>query len=63
MDTCHEEIIHDISFNYYGNRFATASTDQTIKVYSKVDGYIMALNVGNGLRIVNRNVMMDLYGE
>lgn len=45
MDTCHEEIIHDISFNYNGTRFATASSDQYVKVYSKINGYIDILNI------------------
>jgi nucleoporin SEH1 len=29
----HKEIIHDISFNYYGNRLATCSSDQKIMIY------------------------------
>lgn len=35
IDTHHEEIIHDISFDHYGTRFATCSSDQTIKIYGK----------------------------
>jgi hypothetical protein len=27
--------IHDIQFNYYGNRLATCSSDQTIAVWKK----------------------------
>ncbi|CAD8163145.1 unnamed protein product [Paramecium octaurelia] len=38
IDTTHQDIIHDIAFNFDGNRFATASSDQTMRVYNKVNG-------------------------
>ncbi|CAD8077948.1 unnamed protein product [Paramecium sonneborni] len=38
IETSHQDIIHDIAFNFDGNRFATASSDQTMRVYNKVDG-------------------------
>jgi nucleoporin SEH1 len=33
----HEDLIHDISFDYYGSRFATCSSDQKIKVFEISD--------------------------
>lgn len=29
----HEDVVHDIAFDYYGNRFATCSSDKKIKVW------------------------------
>jgi hypothetical protein len=31
--TQHDDLIHDVSFDYYGRRIATCSSDQTIKVF------------------------------
>ncbi|KAF9362219.1 epoxide hydrolase, soluble (sEH) [Mortierella sp. NVP85] len=33
FDGTHEDLIHDVSFNYYGNRLATCSSDQKIKIW------------------------------
>jgi len=33
LDTYHEDLIHDLSYNYYGNRLVTCSSDQRIKVW------------------------------
>ena len=30
----HEDIVHDIAFDYYGKRFATCSSDKHIKIWS-----------------------------
>ncbi len=30
----HKDLIHDVAYNYYGNRMATCSSDQTVKVTS-----------------------------
>lgn len=37
IDTDHEELIHDAQANYYGNRLATASGDNKIRIF-KLDG-------------------------
>ena len=29
----HEDLVHDIVFDYYGNRFASCSSDKRIKVW------------------------------
>ncbi|KRY22135.1 Nucleoporin seh1 [Trichinella patagoniensis] len=29
----HSDMIHDVAYNFFGNRFASASSDQTVKVY------------------------------
>lgn len=31
--TEHKDVVHDISYDYYGARFATCSSDQTIKIF------------------------------
>lgn len=31
LPTLHGDIVHDISFNYFGTRMATASSDKTVK--------------------------------
>eukprot|EP01103_Thecamoeba_quadrilineata_P013431 TRINITY_DN3732_c0_g1_i1.p1 TRINITY_DN3732_c0_g1~~TRINITY_DN3732_c0_g1_i1.p1 ORF type:complete len:314 (-),score=37.30 TRINITY_DN3732_c0_g1_i1:449-1390(-) len=36
--TNHEDLIHDIAYDYYGKRLATCSSDQTIKVWDLDDG-------------------------
>jgi nucleoporin SEH1 len=30
----HEDLVHDIAFDYYGKRFATCSSDKHIKIWS-----------------------------
>lgn len=32
--TEHKDVIHDVSYDYYGKRMATCSSDQTVKVNS-----------------------------
>ena len=32
IQTEHKDIIHDVSFDYYGKRMATCSSDHTVKV-------------------------------
>lgn len=34
----HKDLIHDVAFDYYGERMATCSTDQFVKVSRSVDG-------------------------
>lgn len=36
FDAKHEDIIHDIAFDYYGQRLATCSSDSTIKIWDLV---------------------------
>mmetsp|Transcript_56160 Transcript_56160/g.93594 ORF Transcript_56160/g.93594 Transcript_56160/m.93594 type:complete len:495 (+) Transcript_56160:23-1507(+) len=33
LDTLHKDLIHDVSFDYYGQTLATCSSDQTIKIW------------------------------
>ena len=28
----HKDLIHDVAYDFYGRRFATCSSDQTVKV-------------------------------
>ena len=38
LDTNHTDLIHDVQMDYYGTRFATCSSDRTIKIYSSASG-------------------------
>jgi nucleoporin SEH1 len=31
--TAHQDLIHDLSYDYYGTRIATCSSDQSIKIW------------------------------
>lgn len=31
----HKDVIHDVLYDYYGQRIATCSSDQTVKVWQK----------------------------
>ena len=33
LSSPHGDLIHDIQYNYYGNKLATCSSDQSIKVW------------------------------
>lgn len=35
----HKDLIHDVAFDYYGERMATCSTDQFVKVSNSI-GYL-----------------------
>lgn len=32
IQTDHEDLIHDVAYDFYGKRLATCSSDQTVKV-------------------------------
>ena len=34
MSPSHEDLVHDIAFDYYGKRFATCSSDKHIKIWT-----------------------------
>jgi nucleoporin SEH1 len=34
----HDDYVHDIAFDFYGKRIATASSDQKIKIWEKKQG-------------------------
>lgn len=34
--TEHKDVIHDVSYDYYGKRMATCSSDQTVKVRNTI---------------------------
>ena len=36
VDCHHEDYVHDIAFDFYGRRLATASADKKIKIWDKV---------------------------
>eukprot|EP01128_Nolandella_sp_AFSM9_P005673 TRINITY_DN2794_c0_g1_i1.p1 TRINITY_DN2794_c0_g1~~TRINITY_DN2794_c0_g1_i1.p1 ORF type:complete len:380 (+),score=87.72 TRINITY_DN2794_c0_g1_i1:152-1141(+) len=49
FDAGHDDIIHDVSFDYYGKRLATCSSDSTIKVWDRVgDGESGDGGLGSG---------------
>jgi len=33
VDVGHDDLIHDVAFDFYGQRMATCSSDQTVKVF------------------------------
>lgn len=35
IETFHNDIVHDISFDWYGRRLATCSSDQKVKIWTK----------------------------
>lgn len=37
INTEHKDLIHDVAFDYYGERMATCSTDQFVKVSDSVN--------------------------
>lgn len=37
FDTGHEDLIHDISYDFYGKRLVTCSSDQRIKVWEFIE--------------------------
>lgn len=37
VDTHHEDMIHDISLDYYGKKMATSSSDRTIKIFEVLE--------------------------
>lgn len=37
FDTSHEDIIHDIAYDFYGKRLVTCSSDQRLKVWDFVE--------------------------
>lgn len=46
MQTCnfhpqHDDIIHDLSYNYYGKRICSASADQYLKVWDMTTGAVV----------------------
>lgn len=36
----HKDVIHDVLYDYYGQRIATCSSDQTVKVNASPPGKI-----------------------
>lgn len=39
----HKDVIHDVLYDYYGQRIATCSSDQTVKVRSVCVCYLNAI--------------------
>jgi nucleoporin SEH1 len=37
LGTPHDDVVHDISFDFYGRRFATCASDKRIKVWDLID--------------------------
>lgn len=33
VETKHEDMIHDVQFDYFGKKMATCSSDKTIKIF------------------------------
>lgn len=39
----HKDLIHDVSYDFYGKRMATCSSDQSVKVRKDVDLYLTCI--------------------
>lgn len=37
IQTDHEDLIHDVAYDFYGERLATCSSDQTVKIWDKTE--------------------------
>ena len=37
IDANHEDLIHDVAYDFYGKRMATCSSDQKVKVWDQQD--------------------------
>ncbi|KAF5175318.1 transport protein SEC13-like protein [Thalictrum thalictroides] len=47
IETGHQDIIHDVSMDYYGKRIATASSDSTIKIIDSNNNSVLANLTGH----------------
>lgn len=36
FETGHQDMVHDVQFDYYGRRLATCSSDRTVKIFEVV---------------------------
>ena len=39
----HKDLIHDVAYDFYGRRLATCSSDQSVKVFVKIEVYCLPL--------------------
>lgn len=37
----HKDLIHDVAYDFYGQRMATCSSDQYVKVSSLIFGFVL----------------------
>ena len=52
----HKDLIHDVSYDFYGKRMATCSSDQSVKVniasYTTRSSYIRILQVQSSYLVI-----------
>ena len=46
----HKDLIHDVSFDFYGRRMATCSSDQSVKVWYNRTLFSLNSAFGGGFR-------------
>lgn len=54
--TQHEDIVHDLAYDFYGRRLATCSADRKIKVWDKSDGGQWEANASFVVCVIPRGV-------
>lgn len=54
----HKDVIHDVLYDYYGQRIATCSSDQTVKVWQK---YIERLRQNSSDVLELRMIQLCIY--
>lgn len=62
----HKDVIHDVLYDYYGQRIATCSSDQTVKVNSLIPILSTICNIYSYLFIIDmgskRERGVDCFG-
>ena len=52
LPVAHKDLIHDVSYDFYGRRLATCSSDQTVQVIKRLHymhiSHIVAMVTGMG---------------
>jgi nucleoporin SEH1 len=61
FDSLHEDLIHDVAYDFYGKRFVTCSSDQKLKVWEfnqetntweQVDSWKVIINLYPVLKLI-----------
>jgi nucleoporin SEH1 len=53
----HDDLIHDLRYNFYGNKIATCSTDQKIKVFNKSEDGSNTWDLNDSWKVLSSNLI------